>query len=147
MRKGFLKIAFWTGLQDFSGLTGFQLVHHEEATGNLSFGLRSFTVSHGCMPNAFVEECAERSEALKSDFETDVSHAQFVAAEQLFRFLDAAFDQVLVWGYIECLAEETKKMVTRKAGLLGNLFEIERMVVAVIDKVTRAIKPLERFDI
>ena len=122
-------------------------MHHEEATGNLSLSLRPLAVGDRCMPNAFVEECAERSEALKPDFETDVSHAQFVAAEQLFRFLDAAFDQVLVWGYIECLAEETKKMVARKAGLLGNLFETERVVVAVIDKVTRAIKPLERFDI
>ena len=122
-------------------------MHHEEATGNLSFGLRSFTVSHGCMPNAFVEECAERSEALKSDFETDVSHAQVVAAEQLFRFLDAAFDQVLVWRFVKCLAEEPKKMVTRETCLLGNLFETERMVVTVIDKVTRAIKPLERFDV
>jgi hypothetical protein len=117
-------------------------VHHEETAGDLSLGLRPLSIGHGCVPDLFVKESAERSETLKADFEADVSHAEFVIAKQLFRFLDAAFDQVLVWRFVECLAKETKKMVARKARLLGNLFETEWMVITVIDKVTRAIKPL-----
>ncbi len=122
-------------------------MHDEEAAGNLSLGLGSFSVRHRRMPDAFVKERAERSEALESDFEADVSHAEFVATEQFFRFLDAALDQVLVRSLVECLPEETQKMVTREAGFFGNLFETERMVVAVIDEVTRSTKPLERLDI
>jgi hypothetical protein len=38
-------------------------------------------------------------------------------------------------------------MITRKAGLFGNLVETQRMVVAVIDKITCTTKPLKRFEI
>jgi len=86
-------------------------VHDEEAARDLSLGLRSFPVSYRGMPDAFVKESAEGTEALKSDFETHVSHAKLVAAEQLFGFLDATFDQVLMRGLVECLPEETEKMV------------------------------------
>jgi hypothetical protein len=38
-------------------------------------------------------------------------------------------------------------VVTGKTGLLGNLIQAQRMVVTVIDKVTRTTKPLKRFQI
>lgn len=86
-------------------------MHDEEAARDLSLSLRPLSIGHGCMSDVFVKESAERSETLKSDFEADVGHAKFVAAEQLFGFLDATFDQVLMWRLVECLPEETKKMV------------------------------------
>jgi len=89
-----------------------------------------------------MKESAERTETLKPDFETDVGHAKFIPAEQFFCFLYATFDQVLVGRLVVCLPEETKKMIARKTGLLRNLFETERMVVAVIDEITRPAKPL-----
>ena len=116
-------------------------MHDEEATWDLSLGLRSRSISDGRVPDVLVKESAERSETLKSDFEADVGHAKFVA-EQFFRLLDAALNQVLMRGLVECLPEQTKKMVAREAGLLGNLFEAERMVIAVVDKIARATKPL-----
>ena len=86
-------------------------MHHEEAAGDLALGLGLFSIRDGCVPDVFMKEGAEGSETLKSDFETDVGHAKFVVAEQFFSFLDAAFDQVLMRGLVECLTEETQKMV------------------------------------
>ena len=86
-------------------------MHDEETARDPALGLRSFTIRHRWMPDAFVKESAERSKTLKADFETDIGHAEFVASEQFFRFLNAAFDQVLVRRLIECLPEETEKMV------------------------------------
>ena len=48
---------------------------------------------------------------------------------------------------VKGLAEKPKKVITRKTRLFGNLIEIQRMVVAVIDKVTRTAKPLKRFKV
>ena len=86
-------------------------MHDEEAARDLSLGLRPFSVGNRWMPNVLVKESAEGAETLKPDFEADVSHAEFVTAEQFFCFLDTALDQVLVRGLVECLPEETKKVV------------------------------------
>jgi hypothetical protein len=128
--------------QDFAGLAGFEFVHDEEAAGYMAFGLGAFAVCRGSSTYTAMEESAERTEALKPDFETNVSHAKLIAAEQLFCFLDAALDEVLMRSLVEGLPEETQKMIARETSLLRNLFETERMVVAVIDKVTRATEPL-----
>ena len=86
-------------------------MHDEEAAGNLSLGLLPFTVGHGWVADILVKESAERAEALKSNFEADVGDAQLIAAEQLFSFFEAAFDEVLMRRLVECLPEETKEMV------------------------------------
>ena len=71
-RKRFLKIAL---------LNGFELVHDQETAGHLSLGLYSFAIGERSLADSFVEESAEGAEALKADFETDISHAQLVFAK------------------------------------------------------------------
>lgn len=117
-------------------------MHDEEASGDLTLSLRPFAIGRRWITYRAMKESAERTETLKPDFEADVSHAKFVPAEQFFCFLYATFDQVLMRGLVVCLTEETEKMIPRKTGLLRNLFEAERMVVAVIDEITRPAKPL-----
>ncbi|HJS23189.1 MAG TPA: hypothetical protein VJ751_02380 [Pyrinomonadaceae bacterium] len=99
------------------------------------------------MADRFVKQSAERSETLEADFETDIGYAQLVIAQQLFRFLDPTLDEVLVRSFIERLAKQTKKVIAGEASLLRNLIQAQRMVVAVIDKVTRTTKPLKCFNI
>ena len=122
-------------------------MHDEEAAGNLSLRLRSFAVGYGSMTDFASKQRTERSQTLKSNFEANIRHAQLVAAEQLFRFLDTTLDQILVWSLVECLPEETQEVITRETSLLGDLVQAQRMVVAIIDKLTRPTKPLKRFDI
>ena len=86
-------------------------MHDKEAPWNLSLGLSPLAIRHRRMTDAFVKKSAERSETLKAYFETDIGHAEFVTAEQFFRFLNASFDEVLVRRLIECLPEETEKMI------------------------------------
>ena len=122
-------------------------MHDEEAAGNLSLRLRSFAVGYGSMTDFASKQRTERSQTLKSHLEANIRHAQLVAAEQLFRFLDTTLDQILVWSLVECLPEETQEVITRETSLFGNLIQAQRMVVAVIDKITRPTKPLKRFNI
>jgi len=122
-------------------------VHDEEAARNLSPCLSSFAVGDWRVADLASKECAERSQTLKSNFETNVRHAQLITAEQLFRFLDATLDQILVWSFVECLPEQAQEVITRETSLFGNLVQAQRMVVAVIDKITRPTKPLKRLDI
>ena len=53
----------------------------------------------------------------------------------------------LVRGLIERLAKQTQEMITRETSLLRDLVQAQRMVVAMIDKITRTTQPLERFEI
>ena len=133
------------------GLDGFEVAHDEKAAWNLPFCLFAlfdlFAVGDGCVADVLVKETAERSEALKPDFETDVRDAQFISSEQFFRFLDAAFDQILVRSFVECLAKQTQKVITGKAGFLGNLIETQRVIVAVVDELTRPPETLQRLEV
>ena len=122
-------------------------MHDEEAAGNLSLGLCSLAICRRGMTDAAMKESAERTETLKADFETDVRDAQIVFAEQFLRFLDATMNEVLMRSLIEGLPEQSQEVVTRKAGLFGNLIETQRMVVTVIDKITCTTKPLKCFEI
>jgi len=138
---------FLDRITEFAGLTRFQFLHHEEAAGDLPPGLRSFAVGYRRVTNLTTKERAERTQTLKPNFKTNIRHAQLIATEQLLRFLDATLDQILVRSLIERLPEETQEMITRETGLFGNLVQTQRMVVTVIDKITRTTKPLERLDI
>lgn len=122
-------------------------MHDEEATRNLSPRLRSFAVGDRRVTDLASKERAERTQTLKSNLETNVRYAQLITAEQLFRFLDATLDQILVRSFVKCLPEETQEVITRETSLFGNLVQAQRMVVAVIDKITRPTKPLKRLDI
>jgi hypothetical protein len=99
------------------------------------------------MADAPSKESAERSQALKANLEADIRDTELVASEQLFCFLDAAFDEVLVRRLVEGLPEKPQKVIAGETSLLRNLIEAQRMVVAVIDKITRTAKPLKRFKI
>jgi len=99
------------------------------------------------MTDAAMKEGAERAEALEANLETDVSYAQVVFTEKFLRFLNATMDEVLMRSLVESLTKQSQKVVTRKAGLFGNLIETQRMVVTVIDKITRTTKPLKCFEI
>ena len=52
-----------------------------------------------------------------------------------------------MWCLVKCLAEESQEMVTRKTGLFRDLVKTEGMIVAMVDKTTRTIEPLKRFDV
>jgi len=97
--------------------------------------------------DVFVEEAAEGPEALKTDFKANVCNSQFIGAQQFLCFLDTPFNQILVWGFVESLPEKTEKVVTGKAGLLGDLVQIKRMVVTVIDKLPSPPQTLESFQV
>ena len=122
-------------------------MHDEEAAGDLALRLCSLAICRGRMTDAAMKERAERTEALKADFEADVRYAQIVFAEQLLRFLDATMNEVLMRSLVESLPEQSQEVVTREAGLFGNLIETQRMVEAVVDKITCTTKPLKRFQI
>ena len=67
-------------------------MHDEEAARDLSFSLRPLAIGDRRVSDVLVKETAERSKALKPDFETDVRDSQLVSSEQFFSLLDAAFD-------------------------------------------------------
>ena len=92
-------------------------MHDEEAAGDLALGLGSFAIGRRGVTDAAMKKRDERTEALKANFETDVSYTQIVFTEQFLRFLDATADEVLMRGLIESLPEQTQEMITRKAGL------------------------------
>src|SRR5262249_48794327 len=96
------------------------------------------------MTNAFAKKRAEGSEALKSDFETHLSHAQAARSQQLFRLLDSLLNQVLVWCRIELFAKQPEKMIRRQTGLLRNLHQIQRQIVRFINKAAGAAKKDEK---
>ena len=80
-------------------------MHDEEAAGDLALGLGSFAICSRRMTDAAMKERAERTEALKTDFETDIRHAQIVFTEQFLRFLDATVNEVLMRSLVEGLPE------------------------------------------
>src|SRR5258705_1258794 len=131
--------------------SGGDFVHNEKAARDFSFVLfllsSSFPIGDRCMADAFMKETAERPETLKTNFETDVSDSQVVCDEKFLSPLDAPLDQVLMCGLVECLPEESEEMIARETGLFGNLLEIQRVVVAVVDKLTCSPQPFERFQI
>jgi hypothetical protein len=149
--KALLGNCFLDRITRISGLRRFEFAHHEETAGHLSLCLfpllHFFAVDDRGVANVFVKESAERSETLKSDFEADVGHAKLVAAEEFLGFFDTTLDQVLVRRLVESLSKKTQKVIARKARFLGNLIEAQRVVVAVVDKITRTAEPLERLKV
>lgn len=87
-------------------------MHEEETSGDLPLRMRSFAISQGCLTNVAVKESAEGAETLKPDFEAHISHAKFVAAQQLFRFFDATLDEVLMRCLVEGLPEQPEEVIT-----------------------------------
>ena len=122
-------------------------MHDEEAAGDLALGLCSLAIGRRSVADTTMKERAERTETLKPDFETDIRYAQVVFTEQFLRFLNATMDEVLMRSLVESLPEQSQEVVTREAGLFGNLIETQRMVVTVIDKITCSTKPLKCFEI
>ena len=118
-----------------------QLVHNQKASGNLSLGsLRLpalFAVCVRRVAHAFVKETAERSQALKADFEANIRNPQVGGTQKLFGFFNASFDQVLVRSLVKSLAEQAQKMVAGETCLTRNLIQIQRVIVTVIDEITR----------
>lgn len=117
-------------------------VHHEKTARDRTpggLGLTSlFSIAIGRVPHVFVEQAAEGTKALKTDFKADVGNAQLLRAEQLFGFLNPSLNQILMRGLPECLSKESQKLVTRKTGLRRYLIQIERTVVTVVYKLARA---------
>ena len=99
-------------------LAGFEFVHDEEAAGHLSLRVRSLAVGDGSLAYVAMKESAERAETLKPHFKANIRDAQLVSAKQLLRFLNSAFNQILVRSFIEGLPKQPQEVVTREAGLL-----------------------------
>src|SRR2546421_9537841 len=107
----------------------------------------SAAIVDGRVADGFVKQRAERPNALKADFETNISHAEAVDAQQLFRFVDAPLDQVLARRRIKRLAKQPQKMIARQTGLPGNLSEIERLIVTFVDEAARPPKPRAKISV
>ena len=58
----------------------------------------------------FGKKAAERTQALKTDFEADVGHRQSAGGQQFLSFFDPALGQVLMWCFVKGLAEESQKV-------------------------------------
>ena len=105
-----------------------QLVHYEETARHLASRYLSLAgllaISDRRAANLLMEETAERSQALKSDFEADVSDAEVGTPQELFCLFDTTFDQILVRRLVEGLPEESQEVITREARLTGNLIEL-----------------------
>jgi hypothetical protein len=43
---------------------------------------------------------------------------------------------------MECLPKQPQEVITREAGLFGNLVKTQRMIVTVVDEVTRPTETL-----
>jgi hypothetical protein len=91
--------------------------------------------------DAAVKQAAERTDALKSDLETDIGHRSLTVGEHLLGFGYAPLSQVLMRGPIESLSEEPEEMISRQTGFAGDLIEIEREVVAVIHQFAGSSEP------
>ena len=95
-------------------------------------------VVNGRVADAFVKQRAERTNALKSDLKANVSHGQAANAQQFFGLIDTALDQVLAGRRIERIAKQPQEMISGKTGLPGNLVEVKRLIVTLIDEPARA---------
>ena len=76
------------------------------------------------MPDCLMEQAAERTQALESNFETDVRDAELCPPQKLFCLFDATFNQVLVRRFSKSLPEQPEKVITREAGFAGNVVEV-----------------------
>jgi hypothetical protein len=94
------------------------------------------------MADALMKQAAEGTKTLKPDFEANVRYSQVIGAEQLFSFFDAPLDQILVGCLVEGLPEQSQEMKTRETCLTGDLVQIERMIVTMIDELARATQTL-----
>ena len=86
-------------------------MHDEEAAGDLALRLGAFAVGYGCVTDLATKQRAEGTQTLKPNFKTNIRHAQLITPEQLFRFLDATLDQILVRSFIERLPEQAQEVI------------------------------------
>lgn len=89
----------------------------------------------------FVKQATERTETLEAHLKANVGYGQRARREQLLGLLNAAVREVLMRGLVECRAKEPQEMKARQAGRSGNLLEIQRRLIRVIDELARSHKP------
>jgi len=89
----------------------------------------------------FVKQAAERTQALEANLEADVGDCQRARRQQLLGLLDSAVREVLMRGLVERRAKEPQEMKARQTRRSGNLLEIQRQVIRVIDELARPHQP------
>lgn len=89
------------------------------------------------MANVLVKQATERSQTLEAYLKAYIRYPDVFRTKEFLRFFNAPLDQVLVWSLIERLSKEPKKMISRKACFAGDLIEVQRMVIAVVNKFAR----------
>jgi hypothetical protein len=134
-------------LLTFGGSEILDSVHHEKAGWNFSLTSKSSleyyrSVGYRRMPDVFVKQAAERTQTLEADFEADVGHRQPAGRQQLLRLLDSTLGEVLMGSLVKCLAEEPQEVKPRQARLAGDLVQIKRKVIALIDELSRTYESL-----
>jgi hypothetical protein len=142
-RQCFLKIAnlgaLWSG--------AFQPVHDEETSGHPTLCTLTladfFAIGYRSMADVLVKKAAEGSEALKTYFEANIRYANIIRAKQLLCFFDATLNEVLMRCLVKRLSKKPEKVITRETCFTRDLVEAQRMVVTMIDKLTRSGKPLQ----
>ena len=82
----------------------------------------------------FMEQAAERAETLEADFETNVSYGKATRRQQLFRLLYAPLSEVLMRSLVERAAKESQEVIPRQACFAGDLFEVQRQMVTLVDE-------------
>jgi hypothetical protein len=120
-----------------------QPVHVEKTSGHfaLRFSLM-LTIVYGRIPDALAKKCAERTKALKTNFKANVSDSQSAVSEQLFGLFNSPVNQILVRSGRKLLPKPAQKMVAGQTCFAGNLIQIDRFLIALVDELARATESL-----
>ena len=89
-----------------------QPVHVEKAGRYFALGLSLLlSIVDRRRTDTLPKQRAERTDALKTYFETDVRNCQAAVSKQLLRLFNTPVNQILVRSGIELFTEATKKMI------------------------------------
>ena len=118
-------------------------VHVKKASRHFTLGLTLLlAIVYRRITDAVAEQRAERTEALKTYFEAHVGDRQPPVPEQLLCLFNASVNQILVGSGRKLFAKPPDKMIAGQARLPRNLFQIDRLVITLVDEGARATESL-----
>jgi hypothetical protein len=126
-------------------------VHQKKTGGNLALVFTTLenyrAVGHGRVADVFVKQTAERTQTLETDFEANVSYRKPARRQQLFRLLYAPLSQILMGSLIKGSPEEPQEVIAGQTCFAGDLLQIERLVVTLVDELASAHQPSIRIGV
>src|ERR1051326_1093121 len=123
-----------------------QPVHVKKTSGYLALGFTLLlAIVCGRITNTLTKQRTERTEALETHFEANIGDGQTAVSEQLLGLFNAPVNQILVRRGRKLFAKPAEKMVAGQTGLLGNLIQVERLLITLVDEPARATEPFVNF--